>query len=120
MTQTIKLKYGLAQPLVSKKMQAHPVLASWINKLFGSTNIGNYARSKVFRKQVNILPLNQVNKVLDLGCGYGEYSFMMANGLPHAKVTALDIDPEALKNVRFAHSKLNLPNLTIFDGYLRE
>ncbi len=118
MSQTIKLQYGLAQPLLSGRMQANPALAKWVNKILGYTNIGNYARSKVFKKHISQLPLHEMKNVLDLGCGYGEYSFMMAKALTQANVTALDIDQDALKNVRFAQSKLNLPNLTIHEGFL--
>jgi SAM-dependent methyltransferase len=118
MSQTIKLQYGSIQPLLSEKMQARPVLSKWVNKILGYTNIGNYARSRVFKNQVSKLPLKYTNNILDLGCGYGEYSFMMARSVKHAKITALDIDPAALKNVRFAQNKLQLPNLNIYDGYL--
>lgn len=118
MAQAIKLSYGTAQPFLSGKMQNHPVLAKWLNRILGYTNIGNYARSRVFRKHISVLALDKMNNILDLGCGYGEYSYMMAKGLPHVNITALDVDPDALKNVRFAQSKLQLNNLTIHEGYI--
>jgi SAM-dependent methyltransferase len=118
MTQAIKLQYGAIQPLLSGKMQANPKISKFINKILGYTNIGNYARSKVFTKQVSQLPLHEFSNVLDLGCGYGEYSFMMARALTNANITALDLDEAALKNVRFAQNKLQLPNLDIYEGHL--
>jgi SAM-dependent methyltransferase len=118
MSQTIKLEYGMLQPLLSGKMQKNPLLSKIINKVLGYTNIGNYARSRVFRKQITLLPLEKMQSVLDLGCGYGEYSFMMAKGMKHAHLMALDIDQDALRNVRYAQSKMQLPNLTIHEGYL--
>ena len=118
MSKAIKLQYGAIQPLLSGRMQASPKLSKLVNKIFGYTNIGNYARSLVFRKQVSKLSLNETKNVLDLGCGYGEYSFMMARALPDAKITSLDIDQDALRNVRFAQSKLQLENLDIYESYL--
>lgn len=118
MNQAVKLQYGATQPLLSGKMQTKPIIAKIVNKILGYTNIGNYARSKVFAKQITQLPLNEMKNLLDLGCGYGEYSFMMARALPKVSLTSLDIDPDALKNVRFAQSKLQLKNLDIYAGYL--
>ena len=118
MSQTIKLEYGMLQPLLSGKMQKNPLLSKIVNKVLGYTNIGNYARSRVFKKQITQLPLQNMNTVLDLGCGYGEYSFMMAKGMKHAHLTALDIDQDALRNVRYAQSQMQLSNLTIHEGYL--
>ena len=113
MTQTVQLNYGTTQLLLSSKMQKNPTLSKIVNKVFGYTNIGNYARAKVFRNQISQLPLHEMKQILDLGCGYGEYSFMVAKALPNVKLTALDIDPDALRNVEYAQSKLQLKNLTI-------
>lgn len=120
MDQSIKLRYGVAQPLLSGKMAAFPILSKWVNKIFGYTNIGNYARSLVFRRQISRLNLGEMKSIIDLGCGYGEYSFMMSRALPHANITAVDIDHDALQNVRHAQDKLQLPNLTIHEGFLSE
>ena len=60
MSQTIKLEYGMLQPLLSGKMQKNPLLSKIINKVLGYTNIGNYARSRVFRKQITLLPLEKM------------------------------------------------------------
>lgn len=118
MTQTIKLHYGTTQPLLSARMRSNPTLAKLVNKLVGYTNIGNYARSKVFGKQISTLNLAEMRNILDLGCGYGEYSFMMAKTLPGANIKALDIDKDALEKVRYAQQNLQLKNLEIFEGYI--
>jgi 2-polyprenyl-3-methyl-5-hydroxy-6-metoxy-1,4-benzoquinol methylase len=118
MTQTIKLHYGSTQPLLSQRMRTNPTLAKLVNKVVGYTNIGNYARSKVFAKQISTLNLAEMQNILDLGCGYGEYSFMMAKTLPNTNIKALDIDKDALEKVRYAQENLKLKNLEIFEGFI--
>jgi SAM-dependent methyltransferase len=113
---TIKLNYGESQYLLSEKMQSIPSLGKLLNKVMGYTNIGNYARAKVFTKQVSQLHLSGMKKVLDLGCGYGENAIMMSNALPGAEITALDIDKKALGRVQYAKSKLGIDNMQIHEG----
>ena len=78
---TIKLEYGNSQHLISKRMQSSPFLAWLLNKTVGYTNIGNYARSKVFKKHLSKLDLANMDKILDLGCGYGDNAIMMSKYL---------------------------------------
>jgi hypothetical protein len=59
-------------------MQRFPSLGKFLNKTFGYTNIGNYARAKVFAKHINKVDLASMTNILDLGCGYGENALMMA------------------------------------------
>ena len=113
---TIKLNYGESQYLLSEKMQSIPSLGKLLNKVMGYTNIGNYARAKVFTKQVSQLDLAGMKKVLDLGCGYGENAIMMSKALPGATITAIDIDKKALGRVQYAKSKLGIDNLQIHEG----
>ncbi|MBL0104579.1 MAG: class I SAM-dependent methyltransferase [Bacteroidetes bacterium] len=113
---TIKLEYGNSQHLISKRMQSFPALAWILNKTVGYTNIGNYARSKVFKKHLSKLDLANMEKILDLGCGYGDNAIMMSRALPGRRIVGLDIDPTALSRVRYAKDKLNVSNLTIHEG----
>ena len=84
----MSLVFGRLQYLTSTRMQASPFMAKLFQGVFGYTNVGNYARSKVFKRVLKDLPFEFWQKVLDLGCGYGEYSVLMADLLPKAKITA--------------------------------
>jgi len=97
-------------------MQSFPLLAKLLNKTIGYTNIGNYARSKVFKKHLGQLDLNSMQNILDLGCGYGENAIMVAKGLPGKNVYALDIDKDALNRVKFAKDTLQINNLILHEG----
>ncbi len=105
--------FGKAQVLTSQRMQQRPLLAKFIYNVFGYTSIGNYARSQVFIKLLKKLPLERFHNILDLGCGLGEYSFMLAESLPQAKVTAIDILPDRVAAVKQAKEKLELNNLEV-------
>jgi SAM-dependent methyltransferase len=120
MTLNVSLKYGRSQAILSEKMKKYPGIGSFINKVFGYTNIGNYARSRVFIRQVNELPLRKMKDILDLGCGYGEYSFMMAKALPQARITAIDIDEKAIRTVMKAAETSGIENLKTHFGYIDE
>jgi len=116
MEQTIQFNFGSSQYILSERMQSFPGFAKLLNKTLGYTNIGNYARARVFRSQITRLNLNEMQNILDLGCGYGEYSVMVSQALSGKKIFALDIDVRALNRVRMAKEKLNLENLTIHEG----
>ena len=113
---TVNLKYGKSQHLLSTRMQSFPLLGKIINKIIGYTNIGNYARSKVFKKHIGRLDLANMNKILDLGCGFGDNAIMMSQGLPDKKIFGLDIDKTALSRVNYAKNKLQISNLTLHEG----
>lgn len=101
-------------------MQQHPRLAKLIYRVFGYTSIGNYARAQVFIKLLKKLPLEQFRNMLDLGCGFGEYSFMMAERFPRAQVTAIDVLPDRVASVREARGLLGLSNLQVKQNKIDE
>ena len=111
-----KFTFGKTQLLTSYRMQKYPLLAKLVYQLLGYTNVGNYARSKVVIRLLRKLPLQSFEEIVDLGCGYGEYSFMIADALPQSKITALEIDPERLGRVRHTKQILNISNVNIHDG----
>jgi SAM-dependent methyltransferase len=116
MSQSISLQYGTSQHLLSEKMQRFPSLAKFLNQTVGYTNIGNYARAKVFSKHINKVNVADMQNILDLGCGYGENALMVSQALPGKNIYALDIDKRALSRVRTAKEKIGVKNLTIHEG----
>jgi ubiquinone/menaquinone biosynthesis C-methylase UbiE len=114
----MELIFGKEQIATSTGMKKYPVVGKLVRKTIGYTNLGNYARAGIFKKLVKKLPLDSFSKVLDLGCGYGEYSLMMARALPKAEVTALDIDQKRIRSVKEAINYSNLTNISTFRNYL--
>jgi len=112
------LTFGQAQVYTSEKMKGNPLAAKLFNKVFGYTNIGNYARFTVWKKMVQMLPLSRNAKILDLGTGYGEYAISMATACPTSQVHALDIDQERVKAVREAVKLYGVENITVHGDYI--
>ena len=95
--QTSALKFGNFQTYTSPRLKKRPKLAKLIHNVFGYTNVGSFARARIFRGLLEEVPSQNFKRVLDIGCGWGEYSFMMAKGLPHTTVTALEVDPPKIQ-----------------------
>lgn len=107
----MEIVFGKMQDQMSERMRRRPILAKWIKRIFGYTLVGNYARALTFKELLEQLPLANFRRIMDLGCGYGEYAFMLADALPEATVTALDINQRSVDNIaRLAreHSMTNL------------
>ncbi len=60
-----------------------------------------------------IAQFGQLTSVLDIACGCGYGSFMIASQFPSIQVTGIDYDPIAIKT---AMSSYELPNLTFRQG----
>ncbi|MBW2506491.1 MAG: malonyl-ACP O-methyltransferase BioC [Deltaproteobacteria bacterium] len=73
-----------------------------------------YARvqSEVARRLAEKLPEAHQNKniktILEIGCGTGNFTSMLADRFPNARIVALDFSPEM---IAIARHKLNNPNL---------
>ena len=107
----MELTFGTQQMHTSQRMINRPVLSKLFRTLFGYTNVGNYARFTIFKKLVNQVALPDNAKVLDLGTGYGEYAFSLAEALPKAKIHALDVDSERVAAVNEAVKRSGIKNL---------
>lgn len=114
MINKIKFEYGKTQVLTSPRMKRNPKLAKIVYAIFGYTSIGNWARSNIFINRIRRLPLTSFNSILDLGAGLGEFTFMMAEALPHAKFTALEILPERITYLHEVLNKSVYKNVTIY------
>ena len=107
----MELTYGTSQLYTSARMRRQPVVARLVSKIFGYTNIGNYARSKIFKKLVEKLPLNTFHSIMDLGSGRGEFTCMLAPALKNATITALDVSEDNLNLVKTAVEGQGIKNV---------
>lgn len=107
----MEIVFGKMQDQMSERMRQRPRLAKWVKRIFGYTLVGNYARALTFKELLDQLPMANFKRIMDLGCGYGEYAFMLADALPKATVTALDINQKSIKNIAGLAEKHGLDNL---------
>lgn len=112
--------FGKYQFHTSDKLSRYPLLSKVVTGLFGYTNLGNYARSRIFIKLLKQLPVEQFNNILDLGCGYGEYSFMLADAFPKCRITALDIDQDRIQTVKKAIDEVGMSNIRTVNHFLEK
>ena len=72
------------------------------------------AQLKLVRKAIRTMKLEPTSAVLDVACGRGTSSFVIANELPGTQVTAVDLLPENIAGARTLYG--NAPNLTYDQG----
>ncbi len=116
----MELTFGQAQVYTSARMKDNPSLAKLFNKVFGYTNVGNYARFTIFKKLMKEIPLSDKSEILDLGTGYGEYAISLAQANPNAIIHALDIDQERINSVDEALSQAEIRNVRTTSKHLED
>ena len=107
----MEIVFGKMQDQMSERMRRRPLLAKWIKRIFGYTLVGNYARALTFKELLSQVPLTEFKRIMDLGCGYGEYAFMLADALPQASITALDINQKSIANIARLAKEHQMDNL---------
>jgi 2-polyprenyl-3-methyl-5-hydroxy-6-metoxy-1,4-benzoquinol methylase len=115
-TRKIRFEYGKTQILTSPRMRKRPGLARLIYSIFGYTSIGNWARAHIFIDRLSLLPVSSFKKILDLGAGLGEFTFMMAEALPQAHITALEILPGRIDLLKEVVATQHFTNVTVFEN----
>lgn len=114
------LTFGREQVHTSQRMRKHPRLARLFQRVFGYTNLGNYARFGIFKKMMAQIELPENAKILDLGAGYGEYSFSLAQALPAIQVHALDINKKRVERLNSAMKASKIQNIQTHHAFLHE
>ncbi len=116
----IRFEYGKTQFMTSPRMRKRPAIGKLIYKIFGYTSVGNWARANVFIDRLRLLPLNNFKKIMDLGAGLGEFTFMMAEAMPNTQFTALEPDPERTVLLDEVVATRKYPNVKVFAGKIEE
>lgn len=112
----MNIVFGRMQDQMSGRMRKYPALARFIRSVFGYTLVGNYARALTFKRLLEEIPGQELEHILDLGCGYGEYAFMMAEAFPSAEVTALDLNAQSVQDIERLARKNSFNNLRTHIG----
>lgn len=112
----MELNFGIDQYRTSRRFSKYPKIGKFISNTFGTLNIGQYARSEIFKKIVRQLNISSGTKILDLGCGQGEYSLMLSRAFDHIELTSLDIEKERIGRIKNIVQKDSINNLTPFCG----
>ena len=112
----MNLQFANYQYLMSERAKKSPKLGKLVSHLLGTTNIGQYARANMFRKVLSTLPIHQFESILDLGCGQGEYAFMMANAFKNSNLLALDPEPERINKINYIANAQMVSNLKTHAG----
>jgi predicted O-methyltransferase YrrM len=99
-------------------MRHRPRFSKFVSSVFGYTNIGNWARSRVVIDLFKNLPLKDFRNVIDLGAGLGEFTFMMAEQMPSTKFLALEILPDRVAKLREVVNKLGFKNVEVYPDYI--
>lgn len=113
-------RFGRYQPFVSDKMRQRPKLGRAIYRIFGFTNLATYGRHLTFKRLLTHVPLDKMKSVLDLGCGQGEFSFMIAEAHKNVEVDAVDIDSHAVAKIREVVDRFQISNMRTFTGTIDE
>lgn len=116
----MELTFGSEQIYTSERMKRSPKLAKLFQKVFGYTNVGNYARFTIFKELMKRIPLKQDAKILDLGTGYGEYSFSLAQAFPNSTVHSLDVDRDRIASLNDAVQKSGINNIKTHCAYTEQ
>jgi ubiquinone/menaquinone biosynthesis C-methylase UbiE len=62
------------------------------------------------RNVARLLKVTPGSRILEIGCGRGEFSAMLATRYPDSELTAVDFSPKAISIAKASHSR-SLPNL---------
>jgi ubiquinone/menaquinone biosynthesis C-methylase UbiE len=81
-----------------------------------TSKIIDYLKRKELKLIIKSLKKQNNKKILDAGCGNGEYSLALARKFPKAEVYAVDFSETMCELVRKRAKKLNLQNLKIIKG----
>lgn len=108
-------RWGASQ-IYDPKIQDNK-LAQWFLKVFGTVNTGSSHLHfmKIVRRAAQEIGFH---RVLDAGCGKGQYSFWLAREYPNAEISAFDQSEKKIAYCKAVQPKIQAPNIHFFVGDL--
>ena len=109
---------------LGKQLSIKPFVFKWILKIIGLPHLGTRVRLRLLSKAIKKLNLSRDARILDVGCGYGFASLILAKR--YSKVIGVDIDGQRLKvagelaeltNAKLTFTKGNIYNLLFNNSY---
>lgn len=120
MATTTTYEFGKYQPYVSDKMRQNPGKSKLVASIFGYTNLGTWGRAVIFERLLNLIPMKKIKTVMDLGCGQGEFAFMIADAHTETIVDAVDTDVAAMQKITETVEKFNIKNINTYTGMIQD
>src|SRR5690554_921808 len=90
---------------------------SWDAVDYAKNSTSQYAWAK---ELIPKLQLQGTESLLDIGCGDGKVSALLATYLPHGEVVGVDSSPEMILLARRSYPQIRYPNLTFLKMDARE
>lgn len=79
--------------------------------IHGDPHLVKFLHSHYFIRNTNKLMSEKVACVLDLACGYGDYSFYLAEKYPWLKIDAIDVNSASINPAKKIVNSVNLKNI---------
>jgi ubiquinone/menaquinone biosynthesis C-methylase UbiE len=68
------------------------------------------------RMVLPLLNLSASSQVLDVGCGFGALTFILAKLCPHVQFTGIDSEPQCIEGAKTSAAQLSLTNVNFQEG----
>lgn len=88
---------------VKKRFPESPADVDFFGRTFSDGNLEKYSQ------RINLIGFEGQGRILDLGCGFGQWSFTLA--LNNASVVGADIDQQRIEIANLIKTELDFPNV---------
>ena len=78
-------------------------------RIMGIADPAHYLHSRYFRRALDTF-VPRPTRILDAGCGAGDYSFYLARRFPDAQILGVDMDPKRVERNRITARRLEISN----------
>ena len=94
-----------------------PAMLSEVTRAYDSAIIRNYVRVRFQIINIDLIgrlhaALPSQGRILDVGCGFGLFSLLLARACPQRTIHGLDLNSRRLAHARTVARKLKIPNVS--------